>query len=185
MVTFPSDHNWDKARIATRIVYTNPSDNTEKIHTCVMVNRVSFKATFNYEPYHGLSEWNQGVIEKPPEFTFTIAIPATSDTTRLLRALHVSGLPFNMDIRDATAGNSEFALITEVLVECRITSKEVNINVGELPMVVFNGMALRYTYSDPASGSSNIKNNALTQDAGELFGGGQILATANSPLEEW
>jgi len=140
--------NWDKGRIGVNVTYKEPTvEGIEVTKSLVLPNRVSVRTQFNYKPLHGLNEWNQGIIEQAPEFTFTIGLPSVSASTRLLRALHVSGIPFAMLLQDAT-NSGEFQLIAEKLVECRITARELNVVVEDVPLTVFSGMALRYTYSD-------------------------------------
>ena len=140
--------NWDKGRIGVSITYIQPAvipvSTTEDL---VLPNRVSVRTQFNYKPLHRLNEWNQGIIEQAPEFTFSIGVPSVSGSTRLLRALHVAGIPFDMAVKDAT-DSGEFQLRVEKLVECRITSRELNVVVEDVPMTIYSGMALRYTYTD-------------------------------------
>ena len=193
--------NWDKVKLAVNIYYPRPSSDVTAAITqatvlvgtpCPLVNRVSIKTSFKFEPYHGLTEWNQGVIEKPPEFTFTVAFPATSNIVRLMRALHAGGIPFNLEVKDTQVYGKdglgdpvpkEFALITEALMECRCTSKEVSITVGNIPMVVFQGMALRYTYSDPVSDKTDMEGDGATTEIDSLFGSGGAIAP--KVFEEW
>ena len=167
--------NWDKARIAVEITYPGGS------HTCELPNRASINTKFNYIPYHGLNRWNQGVIEKAPEFTFTIGIPSVSKTVRLLRSLMVSGTPFGIGLSDEIADNNEFALISEELQECRLTNKGLTVIVADMPMVIFQGMALRYTYSDPlGSGSSQDGSGNKV-----LFGDGKLIGSTDHIFAEW
>ncbi len=162
--------NWDKARIAARIELDNPAGGVIA-EVIQLPNRVSIKATFNYEPLHGLNEWNQGIIEKAPEFTFVIAVPAVSATSRLLRTLQVSGVPFKLFVNDQS-DSGEFELRQEVLSEARLTSKEMTVVVEDVPMIVYNGMALRYTYTDDGTMDSSIE-----------FGSGEPMST--DIFQEW
>ncbi len=108
-----SYNNWDKGRIAVSITYVKPTASGDESVTesLVLPNRVSVRTQFNYKPLHGLNEWNQGIIEEAPEYTFTIGLPSVSASTRLLRALHVSGIPFDLTLKDAS-DSVEFKLIT-------------------------------------------------------------------------
>lgn len=175
--------DWDKARMGVNLYYPDPDDaNTVHTHRLKLPNRVATKTVFNYRPYGGLTEWNQGVYELPPEFTITIAVPATSNSNRLLRALHVSGVPFNLDIADINASD-EFALITETFIECRITVKELPIVVGELPMITYQAMALRYSYVDNQTDGINVDGNGGNTDS--QFGSGKSVPSTIDLFAEW
>ena len=183
--------NWDKARIATKIAYADPNTIPATVteHELKLVNRISIKKIHDFVPYGGITEWNQGYIERPPQYSFTIAIPATSNTTRLLRVLHSAGISFNMEVRDKAAGtdnvDQEFALISETLIECKLIGTEINIVVADLPMVVYNGLALRSTYTD-GDEKDSIDGNLGTVEASKMFGSGApIPNTINLFNEEW
>jgi hypothetical protein len=183
----PNLRNWDRARIANKIAYVDPNDNTVKFHQLKLVNRISIRELHDFVPYGGITEWNQGYIEKAPQYSFTLAIPATSVSVRLLRAIHSSGLSFNMEIFDATVSDDnrdqEFALIKEVLIECKLTGKEANIVVADLPMIAFNGLALRATYTDGNTDSA-MKGNVNTTDPKIMFGSGAPIPNSTNLFSE-
>jgi len=187
-------NNWDRARVATRVTSTDPVTGGDIDKDITLVNRVTMNTKFNYEPIHGLNEWNQGVIEKPPEFTFQIALPALSPFVRMFRAFHVSGAPFNLELKEVTArkptpnGNYEYeyALLAEELKECRIETKEVTVLAGDVPMVVFNGMALRYTFNDDTKLPDNPTGQGTVQyPNGADFGSGVPLDNKLALFKEW
>ena len=161
-------YNWEKARIAGFIEYYDLDGNLSELHRIQVVNRISINVVQDLQPYDGLDQWNQGYIEKPPRYSFTIAVPVTSPTTRLLRSLLVTGIPFNLKVYDPQEYNNvdktEFQLLAEHLQQCRLTSKEVSIVVGDLPMVVFNGLALEYTFND----GQDANASAFTIGSGRL-----------------
>jgi len=178
--------NWDKARIVSKIYYLD-SSGTSLEHQCKLTNRISTKTIFNYKPIHGLNYVNNGVIELPPEFTFTIGFPGTSATVRLLRALHTAGQPFRMDLVDESeaAGvygsgeETEFKLYREIYDNCRITDKELEIVVDDVPAVIFSGFALRYSF--------DISPNVQVTDGtiSEYFGDGGTLNANTNLFDEW
>ena len=186
--------NWDRARVATNVEYLDPEGGSLVRKEITLVNRVTINTKFNYEPIHGLNEWNQGIKELPPEFTFQIALPVISPFVRMFRAFHVSGLPFTLELKEVTAksetedGNFiyEYALLAEILESCRITTKEVTVVAGDVPMVVFNGMALRYTFHEnTADPEVIIAEGSVQYPAGARFGSGAPLIDNISLFAEW
>ena len=161
-------YNWEKARIAGFIEYYDLDGNLSQLHRIKVPNRISTNVIQDLEPYDGLDQWNQGYIERPPRYSFTLAVPATSPTARLLRSLLVTGIPFNLKIYDPNEFNdatkTEFQLLAETLQYCRLTSKEVSIVVGDMPMIVFNGLALEYSFND----GENASMGAFSIGSGRL-----------------
>ena len=98
------NHNWDRGRVAVEIRYIPPGTTVQTTVHLILPNRATTDIKFNYEPIHGLNEWNVAIKELPPEFTFVLALPVVSPHVRLLRQLHVSGLPFTLVLTDETTG---------------------------------------------------------------------------------
>jgi hypothetical protein len=178
--------NWDKARIAVNIGYPNPVSRVMMQQTVSMPNSMSINTSFPVEPYHSISEYNMGYIEKPPVFTFSIGVPSTSPSASLFRALETARYPFNLECRDATdtTTDTQFKLFRETLVECRFESKDITIAVGDIPMVAFKGKALRYHYGYLSGGV--LVDNPVDQTAYEnYFGGGNENPSLLAIFSKW
>lgn len=179
--------NWDKARIAVNIAYPNPKSVGSMLQQSIsMPNSMSMSTRFPVEPYHSITEYNMGYIEKPPEFSFSIAVPATSPSASLFRALETARYPFNIECRDAVdpTANTQFKLFHETFVECRFESKDVTINVGDVPMVAFKGKALRYHYGY-LSGGVLVDNPVEQINYGNYFGGGNESTNLLDVFSKW
>ena len=71
--------NWLDTRIGIDITF-NYNDQTSSTIRLQVPNRVVVTTSQPYDKVHGLEAWNQGVIEKAPDYTFTISIPQNVDT---------------------------------------------------------------------------------------------------------
>ncbi len=179
--------NFDKARIATEVAYQTPGMSNMKVLPITLVNRVNIKTTFPAEPYHSITEYNMGYIEKPPEFRFSIGVPSMSPEVTLFRALQTGRIPFNMSCYDATdfSETSQFKLLRETLVECRIESRELTINVGEAPMSLFAGIALRYMYNYIGADGHPVETPVDSLIYTNFFGSGNESTTLSALFAEW
>ena len=175
------NYNWDKARMIGTIAYYDPVNDMSVEHVCEMPSRITTKTSFNYRPIHGLNHWNNGVIELPPDFTFYIALPAVSPTTRLLRTLQTSGIPFVLELKDE-AETDEFKLNKETFRQCRINTKDLSVMVADVPAVIFTGFALEYTFNVTVDGISTPVTDA---DALFVFGDGTTISTDTNLFDEW
>jgi len=162
--------NWQNARILTKVFYLDPNTNAITEHSCTLVNRVTTSNTTPVEPYSSLTKYNNGFFEKPPQYNFTVALPVVSDTASLFRSLQSAGLPFTIEISDPNS-SGEFKLNVEVYDKCRLENKAMDITVGNLPMTVFTGKALRYAYND---GNAFSTVNGATVSNTNSFGSGDI-----------
>jgi len=191
--------NWDRGRVGVNIKYKDPLSGLNMDKSLILPNRITTDIKFNYEPIHGLNEWNVGVKELPPEFTFVLALPVVSPHVRMLRQLHVTGLPFDLVLADESTANpdledvdgvfaktksNEFGLLREELIEARVTTKELNIVVDDVPMVVFTGFSLRYTYNDKLYFGIGA---GTTAQKGIQFGDGAPISPASGVniFAEW
>lgn len=168
--------NWDKGKVAAKIFYPDPatlgtSNVTYKDHILKLPSRVHYKISYNFVPYGGLNMDNQDYYEQPVSIEFTIGIPGTSNSYRLLRALQTSKLQFNIEVFDQL-NSGQFAIVNDVLIGCKILSRDVRVVPGGLPMTIFAGIALRHTYSDPVDVNGGIRGNGSTTDPTLLFGSG-------------
>lgn len=183
-------YNFDRARIGTEIYYKTPNMGTGKTIPITLMNRMNIKTTFPVEPFHSITEYNMGYVEKPPEFRFSIGVPSMSNESKLLRALQSARMPFNIACKDvgpdSNTVNSQFTLIKEVLVEARIESRELTVNVGEAPMVLCAGIALRYFYSFLSADKQtviDVPTEALNYNY--YFGGGNETVSIATLFAEW
>jgi len=140
-------HTWDKARILASISLIKGGVPGIPVPISI-VNRVVTDVNTPYEAGHSINQYNSHVIEKPPEYTFTIAISSISDEVELLRDIQSSGIYFQMELRDENddSGNQEYKLCREYFRYCKLTRKRAEIVVGETPMVIYDGIALEYSY---------------------------------------
>jgi hypothetical protein len=157
--------NWEKARLGIRI---SIGSNTST-HVIELPSTITYRTVSKYEIIHDITAWNNGVFEKPPEYTFTLAVPTLSISAVILRDLQNAGVPFNMEIYDIN-DTGEHKLISDILINCYIDTGEVNVRTGELVMAVFSGFALRYNYRDGFATGNN--SATVTTTAG--FGSGEL-----------
>jgi hypothetical protein len=149
--------------------------------------RSNIRTTFPAEPYHSITEYNMGYIEKPPEFKFSIGLPSMSPEVTLFRALQSGRIPFNISCYDATdqTETSQFKLLRETLIECRLESRELSVNVGEAPMALFAGIALRYMYNYIGADGKPVASDVDSVIYTKFFGSGNESTTLSTLFAEW
>ena len=145
---------WDKARILSSIALIEGGV-IKPFQPISVVNRITTDINTPYDRGHSINQYNSHVIEKPPEYSFVIAIAAISDEVELLRDVQSSGIYFQMELKDENdttgeevpaPGNREYKLCREYFNYCKLTRKRAEVTVGEVPMVIFDGIALEYSY---------------------------------------
>lgn len=173
---------WEKARILSSIALIESGVATDEIPISV-VNRVVTDINTPYDAGHSINQYNSHVIQRPPEYTFTIAIAAVSDEIELLRDIQSSGIFFKMILKDENETNREFTLCKEIFNYCKITRKRMEINVGQVPMIMFDGFALEYTYEywDANGNATAVEENGDTY----WFGHGTPIPDTLNLFANW
>lgn len=150
--------NFDKTRIVSRIILDIKQGNVTKHidHDMIMPNRASFTSTEPYDILHGFgkNEFNGGYISKPSAYSFSISVPANSESDQLLRAIFSTRQSFDMYFHDSANSKGQladmnaiqFQLIEEGLVKCHINDMSTDYRIGAVPMTNFNGIALNIRF---------------------------------------
>ena len=118
-------------------------------------NTFTSTTTQNFDRIHGFgySEFNAGAVRKIPTYTFTLTLPAVSNSVRLFRALMTARRPFKLEVIDAASidagviiNGDSFRLIWEAFDACYITDMDTGYEIADVPTITFNGIALRYDF---------------------------------------
>lgn len=168
------DISWQRSKIAVDIIYpdvNDPSGINNKTHRVIGYNRVLVRSVHNLDKYHSVEVDNMGYIHKPADYTFTIIVPVASPTSRLLRTLQELELPFNVKLTD-TSTSKEFKIKEDTLQHCVLGSKDYEVQVGMMPMLSFDGQALRYTYKQEDEAGETVQIPADDGESPLLFGDG-------------
>lgn len=112
-------------------------------------NRISISIRKNIETKSNLSEFNSFYVKKPPRITFTLAIESISGQSNYLRRIFATDTMIDFMVSDVTSntniensGNT-FSLGKEELQNCLLSEKSFEVSVGDSPVTVYNGIALR------------------------------------------
>jgi len=180
---------WDKARILTSIGIIKDGDTSTYVPVTI-VNRVKTNIITPYELGHSISQWNSYIIEKPPEYTYTIVLPVISKEVAMLRDIQSAGLFFEMTLEDANANSNEreYQLGVEYFRYCKLTKNEREITVGEVPMVTFDGIAMEYSYDYWRENGDNWELTTVTDGVStnrQWFGHGNPLSGNADMFVRW
>jgi len=150
------NHNWGLSRIGVGI-RLSPSDPWTKL---VLPNLLTINIKNEQTPVDGLEQHNSGYIYKPQRFTFSIDIPANTSTYDTLRSYALNRYQFYLQVTEDVSTNPnyedlhdrEYKGVMELLTGCAIDDMSEPFRVGELPMITFNGQALRFSPArDPST----------------------------------
>lgn len=156
-------YDWENARIVAKIQYYAVDSNgalssTPTEYELELPNSIQTNITAQYDILDSITRSNNTFIEKPMRFKFNLAVPANCDGARLLRNILVARVPFSITLTDAddATGTGEFKLVIDGYEDCRLTDESISYKVGNVPMISFNGMALRAKYASfSAQGTLN------------------------------
>lgn len=154
-------YDWGLSRIGVQ-VRVDPT--TQDWYELEIPNMVTINATNDQDPLDGLENHNAGYIYKPQRFTFTVSVPVNSPSYRYLRKLLLNRFQFEMQVVEDISlhpqqnenPQKEYQGIKEILGGCVIDDMNEPIRVGELPVVTFNGKALRFRPIEDPDNTSGV-----------------------------
>jgi hypothetical protein len=158
-------YNWGLSRVASQIKV----DDTVGWIDLEIPNNLIINARNEQDIVDGLEQHNAGYIYKPQRFTFSMDVPVNTPTYRFLREVLLRRLQFALKVSEDIRGNPnianvdgylrEYEGLTEELHGCVFDDLSEPFRVGQLPIVTFNGKALRFKTADDTAAATTINNN--------------------------
>jgi hypothetical protein len=179
--TLHAGTNWKNIKVGVKI--TSAAHAAGGVELSIP-SRIMIRESVSYDIIDGINKYNQGVAAKPHRYTFAVTVPANTDTSRLLKALLSDEEPFDFDLIDVdptinftgpvttTSGPGDFRFLGERLIDCYLTDKEITVEIGAVPYVVFNGIALGYDPKIYISSSKTV--DWISAQASGLFYGDSV-----------
>jgi len=140
-------NNWKNIRVGVSV--TTMDGKTARLQ---LPNRIVLNTKRNYEKVHGIEAYNQGVIVKATDYTFSVSVPDNTTTVEFLRNILetgaeidtfvTNGLPSPVVEPGVDEASSDFKLIEETFHNCYLDGSETSIMIGDLPYTNFTGFAL-------------------------------------------
>lgn len=133
-----------------------------------MPNTMTVTTTQDFDRVHGFGngEYNRGMVRKPPTYSWSLTLPASSASARVFRGLLVSKQSFTLKYKDGqfntttpatnAATDSEFKLIQEMLIKCRVTGMDQSYEIADMPTITFNGIALNHDFYSVSATTVNV-----------------------------
>jgi hypothetical protein len=192
--TLNASKNWKNIRLGCKIVYSEGSLQLS------IPARMSIKTQNSYDIIDGIEAYNQGVVGKAPRYTFAVSVPSNTDSSRLLQHLSDNQEPFDFyiveiepnvregQITAAKTQKTDFRFLGECLKDCYLNGYELSVESQTLPIIAFDGIALRHDKQVWNVNTDIIDWISATSD-GIMWGTGKltdiVALKAISILDNW
>lgn len=132
------------------------------VNELVPVDSFRHREMTDKEIRDALSDGNLQVIHKWPRYTWSLRIPVNADYIKNLVWLQKKNQSFTLELSENQPDGVEQSMKigTVLLTDCMITNRDMEVVANDLPVVVFDGIALKET-TDGISDSRGTLETAM------------------------